>query len=74
MGFRAGSRSAATQCRRSASPESQFRTMKYRPEFPVRFGCIQDSRAFCQTFFPWYNDEHRLNYKTGENAAVLNRR
>jgi branched-chain amino acid transport system ATP-binding protein len=30
--------------------------MKYRPEFPDRFGCIQDSRAFCQTFFPWYND------------------
>jgi putative transposase len=39
--------------------ESQFKTMKYRPEFPDRFGCIQDSRAFCQTFFPWYNDEHR---------------
>jgi len=39
--------------------ESQFRTMKYRPEFPDRFGCIQDSRAFCQQFFQWYNDEHR---------------
>lgn len=39
--------------------ESQFRTMKYRPEFPDRFGCIQDSRAFCQIFFPWYNDDHR---------------
>jgi putative transposase len=39
--------------------ESQFRTLKYRPEFPDRFGCIQDSRAFCQKFFPWYNDEHR---------------
>jgi putative transposase len=39
--------------------ESQFRTLKYRPEFPDRFGCIQDSRAFCQTFFPWYNDQHR---------------
>jgi putative transposase len=39
--------------------ESHFKTMKYRPEFPDRFGCIQDSRAFCQTFFPWYNDEHR---------------
>jgi putative transposase len=39
--------------------ESQFRTMKYRPEFPDRFGCIQDSRAFCRTFFPWYNDDHR---------------
>jgi putative transposase len=39
--------------------ESQFRTMKYRPEFPDRFGCIQDSRAFCQPFFLWYNDHHR---------------
>ena len=38
--------------------ESQFRTMKYRPEFPDRFGCLQDGRAFCQTFFPWYNDDH----------------
>jgi putative transposase len=39
--------------------ESQFRTLKYRPEFPDRFGCIQDSRAHCQVFFAWYNDEHR---------------
>ena len=39
--------------------ESQFRTMKYRPEFPDRFGCIQDSRAFCQQFFKWYNEDHR---------------
>jgi putative transposase len=39
--------------------ESQFRTMKYRPEFPDRFGCIQHSRAFCQGFFRWYNEEHR---------------
>jgi putative transposase len=39
--------------------ESQFRTLKYRPEFPDRFGCIQDSRGFCGGFFPWYNDEHR---------------
>ena len=38
--------------------ESQFRTMKYRPEFPGRFGCLQDGRAFCQTFFPGYNHEH----------------
>jgi putative transposase len=30
--------------------ESQFHTMKYRPEFPDRFGCIQDSRVFCQAF------------------------
>jgi putative transposase len=39
--------------------ESQFRTLKYRPEFPDRFGCLQDSRAFCQGFFRWYNGEHR---------------
>jgi transposase InsO family protein len=39
--------------------ESQFRTMKYRPEFPDRFGCIQNSRAFSQGFFRWYNEEHR---------------
>jgi hypothetical protein len=35
--------------------ESQYRTMKYRPEFPDRFGCIQDSRAFAQEFFRWCN-------------------
>ncbi|MCA1698576.1 MAG: IS3 family transposase [Actinobacteria bacterium] len=39
--------------------ESQFRTMKYRPEFPERFGCFQDAHAFCARFFGWYNDEHR---------------
>jgi putative transposase len=39
--------------------ESQFRTMKYRPEFPDRFGSFQDTHAFCGRFFRWYNDEHR---------------
>ena len=38
--------------------ESQFRTMKYRPEFPDRFGSIQDGRAFCRSFFEWYNTQH----------------
>ena len=38
--------------------ESQFKTLKYRPEFPERFGSIEDSRAFGQTFFTWYNQEH----------------
>jgi putative transposase len=42
--------------------ESQFKTLKYRPEFPDRFGSIQDARAFCQRFFDWYNNEH---YHTG---------
>jgi putative transposase len=39
--------------------ESQLRTLKYRPEFPDRFGCIQDSRAFCQQFFHCHNQPHR---------------
>jgi putative transposase len=39
--------------------ESQFKTLKYRPGFPDRFGSIQDARAFCQQFFSWYNAEHR---------------
>jgi putative transposase len=39
--------------------ESQFKTMKYRPDFPARFGCIADARLHCQTFFAWYNTEHR---------------
>ncbi len=38
--------------------ESQFKTMKYRPEFPAKFGSIQDGRAFCVDFFDWYNTEH----------------
>ena len=39
--------------------ESQFKTMKYRPDFPARFGCIEDARLHCQAFFSWYNTEHR---------------
>ena len=39
--------------------EAQFKTLKYRPEFPARFGCIEDARVYCRTFFAWYNDEHR---------------
>jgi len=35
--------------------ESQFKTLKYRPEFPKRFGSIQDARALCKEFFEWYN-------------------
>lgn len=38
--------------------EAQFRTLKYRPDFPERFGSIEDARAFCQRFFSWYNTEH----------------
>jgi putative transposase len=39
--------------------EAHFKTLKYRPEFPGRFGSIEDARAFCQHFFRWYNHEHR---------------
>jgi len=38
--------------------ESQFKTLKYRPDFPGNFGSIEDARAFCQNFFTWYNTEH----------------
>lgn len=38
--------------------ESHFKTMKYRPEFPDRFGSNQDARAFCVDFFRWYNTQH----------------
>ena len=39
--------------------EAQFKTLKYCPAFPERFGCIEDARAFCETFFAYYNHEHR---------------
>jgi putative transposase len=38
--------------------EAQFKTLKYRPDFPERFGSLEDARAFCQDFFRWYNTEH----------------
>jgi putative transposase len=38
--------------------EAHFKTLKYRPDFPERFGCIEDARAFCADFFRWYNTEH----------------
>ena len=63
--------------------EAQFKTFKYRPEFPDRFGCIEDSRAHCVGFFDWYNNDHyhsglalltpaTVHY--GETAAVLAQR
>jgi len=39
--------------------EAQFKTLKYRPDFPQRFGSIEDARAHCRRFFQWYNHEHR---------------
>jgi putative transposase len=63
--------------------EAQVKTLKYHPTFPERFGSIQDARAFCQSFFPWYNTEHRhdgLGLLTpemvhyGHVAAILEQR
>jgi len=39
--------------------EAQFKTLKYRPDFPERFASIADARAFCDVFYRWYNLEHR---------------
>ena len=63
--------------------EAQFKTLKYGPEFPDRFGSIEDARAFCIGFFDWYNNRHyhsglavltpaTVHY--GETAAVIERR
>jgi putative transposase len=39
--------------------EAAFKTLKYRPNFPKRFGCIEDARIFGREFFTWYNESHR---------------
>ena len=39
--------------------EAQFKTLKYHPGFPGRFEDITAAIAFCRSFFPWYNTEHR---------------
>jgi putative transposase len=63
--------------------EAQFKTLKYRPGFPARFGSLEAARAHCQDFFRWYNNEHRhggLGLHTaadvhhGHAPAVQNRR
>lgn len=38
--------------------EAQFKTLKYRPDYPSRFGCLLDARTWANTFFTWYNHEH----------------
>jgi len=51
--------------------EAQFKTLKYCPSFPDRFGSIQHARAFCRQIFPWYNTEHRhggIAYYTPESV------
>jgi putative transposase len=39
--------------------EAQFKTVKYRPDYPDRFGSLQDARAWARPFFQWYNHQHR---------------
>ncbi len=38
--------------------EAQFKTLKYQPTFPARFGSLEDARAWARPFFHWYNHEH----------------
>lgn len=38
--------------------EAQFKTLKYRPDYPARFGCPADARAWAKSFFTWYNHQH----------------
>ena len=60
--------------------ESQFRTLKYRPEFPDRFGSLEHARGVSHDLFAWYNDAHHhsgLSYLTpadvhyGRAAPIL---
>ena len=39
--------------------EAQFKTLKYHPSFPGRFGDQNQAKTFCRSFFRWYNGEHR---------------
>lgn len=51
--------------------ESQFKTLKYCPDFPERFQSIEEARVFCRRFFNWYNKEHYhsgLGYFTPESV------
>ena len=63
--------------------EAQFKTLKYRPGFPERFGCIQDAKTFYRDFFHWYNNVHYhagLNWLTpamvhcGQTGHIVQRR
>jgi putative transposase len=46
-------------CDANPFSEAQFKTLKYRPDFPGHFNSIEAARTHCQLFFPWYNDQHR---------------
>jgi len=38
--------------------EAQFKTLKYRPDYPDRFGSLADARQWARSFFAWYNEQH----------------
>ena len=38
--------------------EAQFKTLKYRPDYPDRFGSLEDARQWARSFFAWYNEQH----------------
>lgn len=38
--------------------EAQFKTLKYRPDYPDRFGSLADARSWGRAFFNWYNNRH----------------
>jgi putative transposase len=49
--------------------ESLFKTIKYQPEYPDNFGCVQDARQYMGNFVDWYHHRHRhsgLVYLTPE--------
>lgn len=51
--------------------ESQFKTLKYRPEFPNKFFSMEEARSFNRNFFKWYNSKHYhsgLNFLTPESV------
>ena len=45
-------------CNDNPYSEAQFKTLKYRPDYPDRFGSIQDARVWARGFFDWYNFQH----------------
>jgi putative transposase len=45
-------------CNDNPYSEAQFKTLKYRPDYPDRFGSVADARQWSRGFFAWYNDQH----------------
>jgi putative transposase len=51
--------------------EAQFKTLKYCPAFPGKFGSVQDANVFCEAFFTYYNNEHRHSGIAMHTAASV---